>query len=294
MERCRSELKKLNWEAKYLRFETVEIDCVLHCYIDNSKEILFEEPAKRLLPKVREPLPPLIRKISENSMDGELDIPNSYIIVETSSKSQNMVRKLFQLEKDLLLLLTRKRMHQDDNSINIEAIVGFAFLVLPYSPCTKAEMDQSIENELCLQSKFFPLLFRLYKCGRFARFYTAAGVHASLNEMVTHISENCSSSYDKGNSLTLNAKKLNSFQNSLGMSSFIEFDTMQSFYLALEKELIDPARRPQQLKLVKRVFLQQDIVVTILSTLTDEKLEKYGIKQGGLRTLILKALSNKM
>jgi hypothetical protein len=293
MERCRSELRQLNWEETHLRFEKVEIDCVLRCYLDNSREILFEEPAKRLIPKTSPkslPLPPLTQKISDDSVDGELDTPNSYIVVEISSKSQNMVRKLVQLEKDLLLLLTRRRIQQNDNSVNIESIIGFAFLVLPYSPLTKAEMDQSIENELCLQRTLFPLLFRLYEYGRFARFYTAAGVHVLLNEMATHISDNFSSSYDKGDSgFKYNDLYVLIFK--IVGPGFTEFDTMDDFYLSLEKELINPSKRQQQLELVKNVFHQQDIEVSILSTLTYEKLEKYGIKQGGLRSLILKTLS---
>ena len=50
LEECRVELRRLNWKEKQLRFEDIEMDCVLRCYIDTESTIEFAEPAKIMLP----------------------------------------------------------------------------------------------------------------------------------------------------------------------------------------------------------------------------------------------------
>jgi hypothetical protein len=106
--RHRAELKRVNWEEKQLRFEDIEMDCVLRCYNDTDSTKEFAEPAKLLLPskevQVTSPQP-FVRRISDNSINEELKMPNSYIVVEITSNSANLQQKLIQLEKDLLFLL---------------------------------------------------------------------------------------------------------------------------------------------------------------------------------------------
>ncbi len=65
---------------------------------------------------------------------------------------------------------------------------------------------------------------------------------------------------------------------------------MKAFYKALESKLTNPSKKAQQLALVQQKFDEQDIEADHLPRLTDEKLEKYGIVQGGLRESILSLL----
>ena len=67
---------------------------------------------------------------------------------------------------------------------------------------------------------------------------------------------------------------------------------MEQFFGKLEEALKNSVKKPQQMNQVRAVFYKEDIEYDQLMAsddlaLTDEKLEKYGIKQGGLRTAIL-------
>ncbi len=68
---------------------------------------------------------------------------------------------------------------------------------------------------------------------------------------------------------------------------------MEQFEVALSSLLTNPNKRDQQMKLVRKVFDEQDIEIEHLSLLTDAKLEKMGIKQLGVRETILKVLGIK-
>jgi hypothetical protein len=63
--------------------------------------------------------------------------------------------------------------------------------------------------------------------------------------------------------------------------------TMDEFYKALER---DQRLNENQIKKIRDVLEEQDIVSTVLPRLTDEKLKEYGLKQGGLREAILTVL----
>ena len=71
-----------------------------------------------------------------------------------------------------------------------------------------------------------------------------------------------------------------------------KFTTMESFYERLRTE----RKRPHsEIDIVKAVFRDQgilfdELIVTGDLALTDEKLQKYGISQGGLRTAILSVI----
>jgi hypothetical protein len=51
MDQCRARLKMLKWKENLLKFEDIEIDCVLKCYFKEGCSREFAEPAKLLLPK---------------------------------------------------------------------------------------------------------------------------------------------------------------------------------------------------------------------------------------------------
>ncbi len=81
MDECRKQLKKLGWEEKLLKFENIEMDCVLRCHGDSETVQAFAEPAKILLPsqklKFNSPQP-FTKKISTDSIvDGELPTPSN-------------------------------------------------------------------------------------------------------------------------------------------------------------------------------------------------------------------------
>jgi hypothetical protein len=73
------------------------MDCVLRCYNDTDSTKEFAEPAKLLLPskevQVTSPQP-FVRRISDNSINEELKMPNRYIVVEITSNSANLQQKL--------------------------------------------------------------------------------------------------------------------------------------------------------------------------------------------------------
>jgi len=196
LEQCRTELKKLQWDENELRFEDIEMDCVLRCYNDMSSMKEFAEPAKILLPSkevIVMPAKSFNTKISDDFIDEEqLQVPNSYIVVEISSNSANLEQKLYQLEKDLLFMLLRHRKSLDASSF-VESIISYAFLVIPYSPLKKIQMDNLINQTLLEKKQVFPLLFRLYELGRFARFFTPAGMKSIMTEMSAHIADNATS-----------------------------------------------------------------------------------------------------
>jgi hypothetical protein len=65
------------------------------------------------------------------------------------------------------------------------------------------------------------------------------------------------------------------------------FTTMEEFYEMLRK---DQGLGGDDVKIIKGVFDKEKIMVKQLPRLTDEKLEKYGLLQGGLREAILAVL----
>jgi hypothetical protein len=197
LEQCRAALKSLNWDEKQLRFEDIQMDCVLRCYNDAKLTKEFAEPALILLPsKELIVTPPQLfeRKISDNSIDEGYSLkPNRYIVVEITSNSDNLEQKLVQLEKDLLFLLLRNEKEMGALT-TIESIISYAVLVIPYAPSTESEMDALIHKTILEKKKIHPLLFRLYGLGRFARYFTPVGSKAVMTEMSAHIADNASSS----------------------------------------------------------------------------------------------------
>ncbi len=49
MEDCRKQLRKLGWEEKAVKFDEVEMDCVLRCHVDLDAHPVFAESAKILV-----------------------------------------------------------------------------------------------------------------------------------------------------------------------------------------------------------------------------------------------------
>ena len=66
-----------------------------------------------------------------------------------------------------------------------------------------------------------------------------------------------------------------------------EFESIDDFYKALK----DYGKNDQQIEKIKRVFVEQEIDVMELTTLTDEKLEKIGLVLG-LREAVLSVINN--
>jgi hypothetical protein len=208
MKECRSRLKSLNWNDGDTSFEEIEMDCVLRCYIDLDKAKEFPEPVKILSPKKPEDQKlqsVFTKKISDSTIVEETE-PNNYVIVEISSHSNNLCQKLAQLEKDLLFLLLRHQKHQAEPTATIESIISYAFLVIPHSPLKKGAMDELIHKEIINRMDLFPQLYRLYKLGRFARYYTPAGMKAIITELSAHVAANASSSHESAQSRLIREK----------------------------------------------------------------------------------------
>lgn len=70
-----------------------------------------------------------------------------------------------------------------------------------------------------------------------------------------------------------------------------EFDTIDQFYNAL-KQIED--WEEEDTEIVKKIFKAERIKNSQLSFLTDEKLEKYGLMQGGLREAVLYVIENQL
>jgi hypothetical protein len=186
----------LKWKENLLKFEDIEIDCVLRCYFKEGCSREFAEPAKLLLPKILNQREVITRKISENSIDGELGSPNGYIVVEITSNPEKLDEKMVQLEKHLLFLLLRHQKEQNLSTATIQSIISFVFLIIPYSPLKKSKMDSLIQKSIEEKKEVYPLLFILYSCGLFGRYYTPLGGTAVFTEMSRHVSDNASSAHE--------------------------------------------------------------------------------------------------
>jgi hypothetical protein len=68
-----------------------------------------------------------------------------------------------------------------------------------------------------------------------------------------------------------------------------EFQSMDDFYKALESIF---GWEREDTEIVETVFGLQRIKLSQLTTLTDAKLEKYGLIQGGLREAVLSVIEN--
>lgn len=58
------------------------------------------------------------------------------------------------------------------------------------------DMDKLICESILGEKDRLPLLYRMYELGRFARYFTAAGMKAVVTEMSAHIADNTSSSLE--------------------------------------------------------------------------------------------------
>ncbi|KAI3662496.1 hypothetical protein MP638_003636 [Amoeboaphelidium occidentale] len=67
------------------------------------------------------------------------------------------------------------------------------------------------------------------------------------------------------------------------------FESMEEFYSRL-KPLLRKEARDKLIENIQEIFNEQEIGVEILPDLTDDDLKEYGLKQGGLRKAVLKAL----
>ena len=116
---------------------------------------------------------------------------NSYIIAEITSNSLTMEQTLIQLEKSLCFLLLKHQKETESPIATIELIISYAFLLI----LSKEDVEALIHKTITEKKLIFPLLFRLYELGRFARYFSPKGKKAIMTEMVTaHIVNNPSSS----------------------------------------------------------------------------------------------------
>ncbi|KAI8901313.1 hypothetical protein BC833DRAFT_578228 [Globomyces pollinis-pini] len=67
-----------------------------------------------------------------------------------------------------------------------------------------------------------------------------------------------------------------------------KFTSMGNFYMALKEYGLDEKQKDK----VKAILESQEILLKQLTTLTDSKLEKYGLIQGGLREAVLSVIEN--
>ena len=220
MDQCRTKLKAIGWTDNDTRFEDIEMDCVLRCYIDSGKSYEFAEPAKILLPKKLQhhesPLPPFTKKIPDSELV-EANSPNSYIVVEITSNSANLMQKMMQLEKDLLFLLLCHQKQQSQSTAALESVISYVVLVIPYSPLKKSQRDESIHTEILAKKDVCPLLYRLYEIGRFVRYFTPSGMKAIITKLSAHVAENSSLSHESSQ-LSLEIKQLDKITKELTLA----------------------------------------------------------------------------
>jgi hypothetical protein len=210
MDQCRKQLKSIGWADYDTRFEDIQMDCVLRCYIDTGKSCEFADPAKILRPgneqNSESPVPAFTRKISDSEINEETT-PNSNIVVEFTANPANLVKKMMQLEKDLLFLLLRHQKMHKQSSEAIESIISHVAVVIPCRPMKKSQMDEKIQKEMLENKDKFPLLYRLYEFGRFIRYFSNSGKKASVTGLSDHFAENSSVSRESSQ-LSLEAKKI--------------------------------------------------------------------------------------
>ncbi len=84
--------------------------------------------------------------------------------------------------------------HQDGYGVSasIESIISYAFLVIPFLPMKKREMDDRILKAIPEKKDTHPLVVRLDELGRFARFFNSAGMNTVITEMSVHESSQLS------------------------------------------------------------------------------------------------------
>lgn len=200
---CQQRLAALNWPSYKTKFEDIEIDGVLRCHFKHTNP-LFDEPAKILVPSKDHKLESsaaFAKQISDNKLEGEgvdeSDQPNGYIVVEITSscEEKHLAAKIDQLEKDLLFLLLKHQEEFGDNDIEIETIIGLAFLICPISTSMKkAALEELITAAIVARKETHPLVFRMYSLSRFARYFTAPGLNGVVKQISDNVLDNASSS----------------------------------------------------------------------------------------------------
>jgi hypothetical protein len=190
-QKCIEQLRANNWDEEKLKFESVEIDCLLRCYYPD-KEIKLSEcvsildtgPDHRLVVQ-----PDFSKKqISDPNLETE-DSPNCYALAEITSEASQLDRKLDQLEKDLLITLLRCQLESSED-ILIENLFQIVLIVLPNLPRKQSDMDSRVRDSLIARKFTHPLLFRLFQIGRFACYCKDSHLGALMANMADHVSSN--------------------------------------------------------------------------------------------------------
>jgi hypothetical protein len=344
-------------------FEKIEIDCLIH-FADNLTEtILLSPPIYHVLPsktwslahptKSTSAFRGFHKKISEEAIDDNADV---YGVFEITIDKNMYPAKLAQLERDLTVLLHRKKVL--DSNVEIQDLVRFAGIAT-----TKA-LIQHIRIFIETYYDMLPLLSTLYSMNRvvvvkvdrdlkyvarkIAQLNSYSDVFSSISNQkpVVHSvkfvgiknGEYCDRSdyiiYPETiscDSLMTSAgiqiipkpghrvqlKKLDESGEvgdeipidvplysvagserlillisvipiiSIGSDHSRTISDMNQFFEVLKS--IDGWEEEDSL-IVEKVFKEQRIKFSQLSTLTDAKLEKYGLIQGGLREAVLSVI----
>jgi hypothetical protein len=193
---CQETFRCLGWDEEQLKFESIEIDCLLRCY-SPTQPPEFASPAEILMPdkQYRQTSAKCFAKKLSDTEINEPKEPNSYAIAEITSDSSHLDRKLTQLEKGLQVTLLRHRGLVSQDDVDIETIICLAIIVMPHAPQRKDEQDGLIHEAILARRETLPLLFRLYTLGRFARYYTGKDHKALFNQLCDQVSSTMSQAH---------------------------------------------------------------------------------------------------
>jgi hypothetical protein len=201
-------------------------------------------------------------------------VATMYVVFEATHSNKNLPSKFKQLEAQLAYVIIRFHL-QNSTKIPSETVEFKAFIaqevlkLIAFAGVVFVEGDSSklfeqTHGAIYGKGTPCPALASLYKNGRLC-YFNGATFPGRLSLVEAKVESLC---FKKGE------------------NSPRHFKNMQEFYDALRDNDCDN----EDIRIISDVFQKQRIKVKQLQRLTDEKLEKYGFKQRGLREAILAVL----
>jgi hypothetical protein len=215
-------LKKNGWESLSSQFSTafqeIQIDVLFHVHIDEDRIYEFKENVK-LFNARPEPVKGLLRRKISRSQITANDEPeaNSYLVVEITMDENRFIEKLQQVERDLTVLLCRKRLETKEYDVSIEELVSYAGIATNH--LDMRQCHQFIEDH----PRQLPLVYRLFQMGRFFYFKHAQDIKDIVYQVSRHSA--VLEQYAKSNSDVQSVRK--------------ELDKAQNEVARLERELLE-------------------------------------------------------
>jgi hypothetical protein len=195
---AQSMLKKNGWELLSSQFSTafqeIQVDVLFHIHVEQEQQYEFRENVKFFNAQPEPLLKGLLRKKVSKSIITENDelVPNSYMVVEITMDENRYIEKLQQVERDLTVLLCRKRLETNEFLISIEEIVCFAGIATNH--LDMRECNRFIDDHF----QKLPMIYRLYQLGRFFYFKQPQDVKDIVYQVSHHSS--IIDKYEKSNS----------------------------------------------------------------------------------------------